>query len=239
MFWISLIIVILLALECYSLFKKKLMKKSIRFILVTLVYIVINFLMLFGSVKVNYSSILYLLNSLANNPIFTILEILINIVLYGYICKEMINLRKKRKQNKKIFLGILGIYLIYDILLIFVLFHSIMIYVLLILFISIIVLLIKKYLKTHQNYVLIIILLLGLFTYYSYFTYGGSARLQIAMQGYPFSAYTTGLEELTHLKEKNVRQYYPIKSIPVESGDMGIILVKNYIGLKISHYIGF
>ena len=59
------------------------------------------------------------------------------------------------------------------------------------------------------------------------------------MQGYPFSAYTTGLEELTHLKEKNVRQYYPIKSIPVESGDMGIILVKNYIGLKISHYIGF
>ena len=86
---------------------------------------------------------------------------------------------------------------------------------------------------------IIIFLILSLFTFYSYFTYGGSARLQIAMMGYPFSAYQTGLEELTHLKEKNVRQFYPIKNIPVESGDMGIILIKNHVIIKIGKYIGF
>ena len=239
MFWISLLVAVFLGLECYSLLQKKLKKTSIRFALLTLVYLVINFLMLYKSLKLEYSSIIYLMNALTNNPIVTILWILINIVLYLYLAKEMLKLRKKHKQNKKLLLGLLISYLIYDILLIFVLFHNIMVYIFLILLISLIVLTVKSYLKSHQNYLIIIFLILSLFTYYSYFTYGGSARLQIAMMGYPFSAYQTGLEELTHLKEKNVRQFYPIKKIPVESGDMGIIIVKNYFIIKIGKYIGF
>ncbi len=239
MFWINLLVAVFLGLECYSLYQKKLKKTSIRFAILTIIYLVINILMLYKSLKVEYSSIIYLMDALTNNPIITILWILINIALYLYLVKEMLLLRKKHKQNKKILLGVLISYLIYDILLVFVLFHNIMVYIILILLISLIVLTAKSYLKSHQNYLIIIFLILSLFTYYSYFTFGGSARLQIAMMGYPFSAYQTGLEELTHLKEKNARQFYPIKNIPVESGDMGIVLVKNYIIIKIGKYIGF
>ena len=239
MFWINLLVAVFLGLECYSLYQKKLKKTSIRFAILTIIYLVINFLMLYKSLKVEYSSIIYLMDALTNNPIVTILWILINIALYLYFVKEMLLLRKKRKQNKKILFGILISYLIYDVLLIFVLFHNIMVYILLILLIGLIVITVKSYLKSHENYLIIIFIILSLVTYYSYFTYKGAARLQIVMLGYPFSAYQTGLEELTHLKEKNVEQYYPIKNIPVESGDMGIILVKNHIFIKIGKYIGF
>ena len=239
MFWISLIVAILLGYECYSLYQKKLKKTSIRFALLTLVYLAINFLMLYKSLKVEYSSIIYVMDALSNNPIITILWILINIALYFYLVKEMIKLRKKHKQNKKILLGLLGAYLIYDILLIFILFHNIMVYVLFLGLMSLIVLVVKSYLKSHKNYFIILMIILSLFTYYSYFTYSGAARLQIAMLGYPFSGYSTGLEELIHLKEKNIKRYYPVKNIPVESGDMGIILVKNYFIIKIGKYIGF
>ena len=195
--------------------------------------------MLYPSLKVNYSSTIYLLNALTNNPIITILWILINLALYVYLIKTIIKLKKRKKQNQKIFLGIFISYSIYNILLIFILFNNLMSYILLIGLIGSIILLVKNFLINRHNYLLVIILILGLFTYYSYFTYGGSARLQIVFMGYPISAYDTGLEELSHLKEKNVKQFYPIKNIPVESGDMGIILVRNHFGLKIGRYVGF
>ena len=239
MFWISLIVTILYFLECYSLFKKNLKKSCLRVVCITIGFIIVNVLMLYGSLKVQYSSILYLLDCLNNNLVVMILGILINFGLYFYLIKLLIKLRKKKKQNKKLFISILGMGFIYNFMLFFILFYDLMVYVLLIGLIGSIVLLIKSYVKDRHNYVLIILIVLGLFTYYSYFTYGGAARLQIAMMGYPFSAYDTGLEELSHLKEKNVKQFYPIKSIKVESGDMGIIVVHNYLGIKIGKYVGF
>ena len=124
MFWINLLVAVFLGLECYSLYQKKLKKTSIRFAILTIIYLVINILMLYKSLKVEYSSIIYLMDALTNNPIITILWILINIALYLYLVKEMLLLRKKHKQNKKILLGVLISYLIYDILLVFVLFHN-------------------------------------------------------------------------------------------------------------------
>ena len=239
MFWISFIVTILLGLESFKIFKSNLKNTSLRIALITLIFIVINFLMLYPSLKVNYSSTIYLLNALTNNPIITILWILINLALYVYLIKTIIKLKKRKKQNQKIFLGIFISYSIYNILLIFILFNNLMSYILLIGLIGSIILLVKNFLINRHNYLLVIILILGLFTYYSYFTYGGSARLQIVFMGYPISAYDTGLEELSHLKEKNVKQFYPIKNIPVESGDMGIILVRNHFGLKIGRYVGF
>lgn len=239
MFWISLLVAILLCFECFKIYKSNLKNTCLRILLITLIFIVINFLMLYPSLKLNYSSILYLLNSLENNPIITILWILINIALYVYLIKIMIKLKKKKKQNQKLFLSIFTSYTVYNFLLIFILFNNLMIYLLLIGLIDSIVLLIKNFVSKRHNYLLLVALILGLFTYYSYFTYNGAARLQIVFMGYPISAYDTGLEELTHLKEKNVKQFYPIKNIPVESGNMGIILVRNHFGLKIGRYVGF
>ncbi len=239
MFWISFLVAILLSLECFKVLKSNLKNTSLRIGLITLIFIVINFLMLYQSLKISYSSILYLLNSLTNNSFITILWILINIGLYIYLIEIMIKLRKKKRQDSKLFLSILIVYFIYNVLLIFILFNNLMVYLLLITLIISVILLIKNFLVKRYGYLLLIIFVLSLFTYYSYFTYKGSARLQIAFMGYPIKAYITDLEELSHLKEKNVKQFYPIKNIPVESGEMGIILVRNHFGLKIARYVGF
>ena len=239
MFEISIIITILLVCESCKLFKSHLKKTSIKMALLTVVFFLLNFFMLYKGIKVNYSQIIYLLSFLANNPVITILWILLNVVLYLYIGMFLLKLKKKHKQNKLLFISILTMYFLYDALLIFVVFHNLMVYVLLIILISSIVLLVKSYLKERKNYSIILIIVLGLFTYYSYFTFNGAAKLQIAFMGYPYSAYDTGLEELTHLKSKSSRHFYPIKNIPVENGEMGIIVVKNYFGIKIGKYVGF
>jgi len=221
----------ILFIETFLLYQKKLRKRSVILGILNGILLIINLIKWIPSMQ-KYSSISFLEKELIANPVTNLLWILINILLIVVGIKIVKFADKKQKQNKflKQTIYVLS-YLIGTFFLILLFFKNASF----LLFLSILgayYFLIKDYQKEKRNYVLIAILIVTLSTWYSYFTYTGAARLQIALLGYPKSAYETGLEEMKYYEEKNSKKYSPIQSFSLEDGEVGIIEVKNYGFLK-------
>ncbi len=239
MFWVWILILCVMLFECFDLFRRKMNLSFLRMGLATLVVTIINFWVLIPSFNVPYSSTLYLLNFLSDSMVLGFLWVFVNFFFFGFVFILMYKLMLKKRQSRKIFVLFSLLGFVDIVLFIFLIFHSISAWLLLILFIWIIVFLVRRFLRSKANYLLVFIVLFLSVTYYSFFTYKGACKLQIALMGYPFSAIDTNLEELVHISDKNSKSFYPIKNIAVESGEMGVILVRNYFGIKIAKYVGF
>ena len=239
MFYIVVLFTVLLIINLIMLWKNKLPKKTIKIAFVSFIFLLFNYIILIPSIKEKYSSTIYLLDLLVNKPFLVIIWIILTILYMYYFYKTTKYLMKKKKINhsmaviNNMFLWLMMFYFI------FLLFHNQFAWILLFLLIGLGALLIKNFWDERKNYNLIFICLLAVFIYYSYFTYQGAAKLNIALMGYPIKAYQTGLEELKYLKEDNVVKFYPLKTIIMPDGDMGLIEVKNHLGIKIAKYKGF
>ncbi len=222
-----------------ELWQKKRLKTAIRLGMFMLFYIFWQSFIIIPSLHITYSFILYLEDAFANNFWLMLLWVIINLLYFLFVSNQLLFLVKKKYVKKLLVLCFILFYVSYFAFLVVALFQNVIPWFLFLTFLILIYMTAKVFLRQKKNYFLIIFVgLLGI-TYYSFFTYEGAVRLRIALMGYPISAYNTGFEELIHLNEKNVKQFYPIKNIPVQSGDMGIILVKNYFGIKVGRYVGF
>lgn len=237
MVYIETLWIIIMLIESYDLYQKKLKKTSLKIFLYTIVK---GFLLLILSIpawKKEYSFTIYMLQFMRQKPFFYLAYLGINGFIFYQVVKNMIKLKKKKKQNKKmlIFFFLFGTLAI--MITIFYLFHNIAPWLILILCIFLIGTLVKYFCIQRKGYQIIGIGIVCLCTFYFFFTDIGASRLHIALLGYPLSAYETGFEELKYLKEENVKKYYPIKKIPLEEEDMGILIVKNYMGIKIAKHM--
>ena len=239
MFYLVIFLVLLMLWDIYDMTLKKQIKTVIKISLSTIIFAIVNLLVLMSSLKVDYSETLYLLNFKENNIVLFILWILFNLGYFYYIFK-IIKRKERKKMQKRIIT--LGFYMIVLLLIsgyLLIILHNIMPYILLILLIGGLVLIVKNYVKTRNNYLLIPVVLLSFLTYYNFFTYKGALRLNVTLNGYIIEAYQTEYKELIHIKDEKAKNFYPLKNIPVESGTMGIISVYNYMGIKIAKYRGF
>lgn len=239
MFYLIVLLTIILILESVATWQKKFHKTSLKITIANVLQLIINLVILIPSLKNEYSTIIYLRSRLINNPFLIIIWIILNLAIIFYIMNYLKILTKKRKQSQPIRYAFYILSILISILLAIIILGKLTPWILLLLCLSIICFLIKDYIERKMNYILLLTIILSMITFYSFFTYTGSARLNIALMGYPIAAYQTGLEEIRYLEEENTKKYYPVKKIAVENGDMGLIIVKNYVGIKISRYLGF
>jgi len=232
MFYIFLLFHMLLFLEAYLLFQKKLRKRSMILLIANGIVLFTNMIRWLPIFKVPFSSIVFLQEDLGSHPIFNLFWILCNvnlIFLVIYILKYAVNKKRQNSYVKDIILFFLVFFLFFFVILFFSRSAS---FILFFGFLVLFYLLIKYYLKSRKNYILITILLLFLGIWYSYFTYTGAARLDILLKGYVTEAYETGLEEIKFFEEKNMKKFSPIQKIDLNDGVIGIIEVKKYGFLK-------
>ena len=239
MFYIFLLFHIIVFLESYLLAKKKLRQKSTILILANTLFMIINLIVIGGSLKVDYSSVLYMQDLAINHSILIFIWILVNIAFFAliFVLIHIAEIRKKQTKALKnalyIFIGFLFF------IFVLMLFQSATVLLVLIGGIASMYYLGKNFVKKKKNSYLVMAILILIALTYSYGTYTGAARFQIALAGYPLKAYNTGLEELRYYKEENVKKYMPTTTISTASGDMGMIEVKSYGVIKIGTYIGF
>lgn len=233
MFYIYLLFHQLLIVESICLIKRNIRKKSILLIFLNTFCMIINITKFWKTINQSYSSVSYFHHLLYTSPILNILWITLNIILLLITIVILKFAQRKKKQNdllRYFLLGLIAIIFCYNTILLFKEKESIMIFIILL---GVFYYLLKEYIKTRKNYLFVTFLLLGIVTFYSYFTYVGQARFQIFLKGYPKEAYETGLEELKYYEEKGNKKYNPIKEIELYDGEIGIIEVKSYLGIKI------
>lgn len=238
MIYVFIIFQILIFIESYILYQKKMRKSSAILFLINTISLIVNiifFLPLFKN-EITTSSVIYFQKKMTTEAFQTLLWFLIDVIL---IAVNANGLRKASKKQKisKIITSIS--YLFSAVLFLFlsvVLFSKSADLLIFIYVIVAIIYLIRKYCILQKNYYLAVILILLIFTWYSYCTYTGAARFQIALTGYPNKAYDGGLEEQKFYQEENVKKYVPIETIEVIDGDMGIIEIRNYGFLKFGNY---
>ena len=239
MFLIFLLFHFMVYLEMYLLGKKKLRQKALLVFVSNTFTMILNLVVLGGSLGNTYSSLIYLKDVAANSPILSFLWILLNILSFAFLYLSIQIASKKGKQTKVLkyglYLGMVFLTLVF----LLMLFQSFFTWVLLFLIIGSIYLLIKQFFKQKKSSFLAGALLLLIVLVYSYGTYAGAVRLQIVLSGYPIRAYNTGLEELRYYKEENSKKFMPTSDIPTVSGDMGMFEVKSYGLIKIGRYYGF
>ena len=239
MFWIFFIFHIMAYLEVYLLMKKKLRQKGMILLLANSITMLINLIVMFKSIGIPYSSIIYMKDMAMNHPFLIILWILLNIALYSvlFFVIRVASIKKKQTRVLKgsLYVGIGFLFLVFLICL----FQNASPWVLFLLSIFGMYQLIKSFVNTKKSSMLAFTIVLAMAFLYSFGTYTGAARLQILLSGYPFKAYNTGLEELRYYKENNSKRYMPTSEIPTTSGDMGTIEVKSYGLIKIGTYMGY
>ncbi len=97
--------------------------------------------------------------------------------------------------------------------------------------------LIYDFFKTKKIVRIISASLIIAYVMYSFLTYKGAVRFMILVMGHPVEAYTSNVLEQ---KINNSYKYFYIdKKIKVESGDAGLIVVRDYWILKIPEYYGY
>ncbi len=239
MCYIFVLFHILVFIETYFLYKKKLRKKSILLGILNTILFLINIIKLLPTFDVTYSSIHYFQEELVNNTILNLLWVILNLLFMSLVFFILNKNNKFKKQNLLIKYVINSFLVILAIFYIIVIFSKSSAFILFLFLIYSISSLIRNYIKTKKNYVLITALLLCIVVFYSYFTYTGAARFQIALLGYPKEAYETGLEEQKYFEEKNIKKYYPILEVPLKDGQIGLIEVKNYMFIKIGKIMKF
>ena len=237
MIYVLMLYHLLLYTEAFFLYQKKMRQSSVLLLLINTLCCLLNVIECFPLFSNrDVSSVVFLQQKLTANFFLTFVWILLNLLLL-FVTLRIIN-KAKRKGKQNIYLKI-GIYLITLLLLLLftcVVFSKNADVFLFIYILGTFYILGKAYLKTQKNYLLAASLLLIVFTWYSYFTYEGSARLQIALNGYPKQAYETGMEEQRYYREKNMRKYVPIETVKIKDGEMGIIEIKNYFFIKFGTY---
>ncbi len=237
MVYILILFHLLIFVECFLLYRKKLRKSCILLFLINMLTLILNLIECWSLFSIQeISSVIYLQRHLHENFFLTFIWILINAVLLIVAFQTVKKATKRQVQNLALKIGIYSILLLEVLLFTCVVFSTnsdffIFIYIVLSFYF-----LIKTYMKHQKNYILAITLILLLFTWYSYCTYEGAARLQIALNGYPKQAYEMGIEEQKYYREENMRKYVPIENVEIREGEMGIIEVKNYIFLKFGSY---
>lgn len=238
MFYIFLIFHLFLIIESYSLFKKKLRRKSLLLLLINIIVMIINIIKLYPTItnEINYSSVIFIISLLKNHPITSLFWFLINLSFLGFT-NYIIKVSEQRKKQNQILKIILYIFIaIIFFFLAITLFNKIAALLLFLTILLSLFLLGKAFIKGKQNYYLATIIILIIFTVYSFGMYTGAARLQIALQGYPIEAYNTGLEEMKFYREENMKKFIPIQNLPTDEEDIGLIQVKNYLIIKFGTY---
>ncbi len=100
-----------------------------------------------------------------------------------------------------------------------------------------IVFLIYDFFKTKKIVRIISASLITVYVMYSFLTYQGAVRFMILVMGHPVEAYTSNvLEQKTN---NSYKYFYIDKKIKVESGDAGLIVVRDYWIFKIPEYYGY
>lgn len=237
MLYILLLFHLLLFLECYFLFKKKLCKTSILLVLINIIIFILNITFcwnLFNSD--NISAVVIFQKKLQENFLLIFTWILSNLILLALSFFSVKKAVRKQKQNKILknciyLIGIIEIIFFTSILFFKISDFLLFIYICLFMFF-----IIQEYIKKQKIYLLTTSIILLIFTFYSYFTYEGQARLQIFLAGYVKEAYSIGIEEQKYYQEKNLKKYIPVKQLEIYNGKMGIIEVKNYLIIKFGNY---
>lgn len=233
MFWIFVVFHIIIFLEVYLLYKKKMPKKSILLCLLNIVLATINITKLTNTLNKTVSSIILLQKNLVDHTIINLLWIILNIIFIIFLHNCIKQSTQKKVQNKKlkhILYCLEGIIIFY--LLTAILTKSLT----LLIFIAIIgayYYLIKKFKKTRENSIIIISIILSFLTFIFYFTDIGAVRFQILLNGYIKETYETGIEELKYPEEKNSKIYSVVETIPLKEGYLKTIEVKKYGIIKI------
>lgn len=237
MIYVLMLYHLLLYTEAFFLYQKKMRQSSVLLLLVNTLCCLLNVIECFPLFSNrDVSSVVFLQQKLTANFFLTFVWILLNLLLLFVILRIINKAKRKGKQNIYLKIGIYLITLLLLLLFTCVVFSKNADVFLFIYILGTFYILGKAYLKNQKNYLLAASLLLLVFTWYSYFTYEGSARLQIALNGYPKQAYETGMEEQRYYREKNMRKYVPIETVKIKDGEMGIIEIKNYFFIKFGTY---
>lgn len=233
MIYVLIIFHIILFVESYQIFQKKLCRTAILLGLINFIVLILNLIEFWALFTIkDISSIVFMQKKLQDTFILTFPLLLLNILL---LILSFFTLKKactKKKQNKFIYLIITFFCILEIIFFTAIIFTKAADFLLFLYLIIIIIYLIKKVLTNQKNYLILTLIVLFAFTFYSYFTYEGQARLQIALIGYVKDAYDTGLEEQKYLREENIKKYVPIKQMQIPNGDLGMIEIKNYFFIK-------
>ncbi len=235
MFYLFLIFHILIFINIYFLFEKKLRKTGFVLGMMNFFFFILNLLAFSKTLTLEYSSIIFLKEEVKTHVFFNFLWMFLNICYFFYL--QYILKRTSKKVNKinyikPILFGLESVMISFFLSAIMPNQTSFIFFILLLYWV---IISIQNYIQKKKNYYLISTLLLLVVLGYSYLTDLGSAKFAIALAGYPSVAYETGLEELKYYEEKNIKKYSPIEEIPLKEGTLGLIEVKKVGFLKFSN----
>lgn len=232
MFFVFLILFILVFLESFLLYRKKINKMSIVLALINFVTMIVSLFILKNKFSLNYSTIVYMDYLLSSNTFLFILWIL----LYSFYSFYLINVLHKAIKRK---IQIKALYYLIKILLYFtlivfirIIFGDAFVYLTFITLLLLIIYLVFKIVKRKKNskvnylYGLLIVVLLFFF-FNIYFQVDGAIRYAIFLKGYPGYALSINYEEMTYYKnDKNIKYELFIR-IPLADGDYNVVEVSN------------